>query len=639
MVRDFCISGVSAPALKQHHHSLIRLIIAATPADGWASGLDPLSTFVQHSLLWHMQSAVNDVAGALVDSEALRWLEGPVIGMRSNFVLTCAWAAIGREALLRLADEAEAGGDEFTAGVRLASAAFVEGTSSRYKELGRDAADDLAADLLARAARLCAGARGPDDELLLRRTVAMNFEVAARGYLDSSDPRTVETTARIKQLVDPPGVIEPTSLFEDYAPMAWCLISVGGQVFAHHCATHLDQAATTKALMYVVRAAALGLRGMKLLAKEDVRHYATPGILNTFDICNPGYHPPGFDVAEVLQLADLEDYVLHHDYHAHHVPAREGSLFGLDCSSIVPPAGTLLLRFGELAKARAWEEKLLLHHGPGGIFELGLNRTPLSQYTTPNCFIFAGALNTGAAYVLSGLSDLVLRYQSVYFGNTFGGLEDSLVTWWDGMLTAFHWSVTEPVRVSYCNRNVLSNNHKVTLLLAALSADPDGELAAHGRAWMPPTPGELSSTDGAPDKIIGGVQHLCSCVASEAWAYERIGRREAAVEASNVFAQRFPCNHASRAWNSGVEGRCKLEGGNTDAGLATLADGAGRAAQSHYHLVEMLLRRDLLASGATGGLASLGRAVAAMSGDRAELSALLGAGFDAAAAEAAAALK
>ena len=87
--------------------------------------------------------------------------------------------------------------------------------------------------------------------------------------------------------------------------------------------------------------------------------------------------------------------------------------------------------------------------------------------------------------------------------------------------------------------------------------------------------------------------------------------------------------------------RVKLD--QLDAGRSDFADGIEAARLSGYHLIEMLVSGAQLNSNVCGGsdrsdrdaqLALVGRAVARMTGDRSELSNLLGSGVDAAAAEA-----
>ena len=86
-------------------------------------------------------------------------------------------------------------------------------------------------------------------------------------------------------------------------------------------------------------------------------------------------------------------------------------------------------------------------------------------------------------------------------------------------------------------------------------------------------------------------------------------------------------------------GRCLLERGEHDAALHELTQGAELARLSHCHLIEMLLYRDLatLVPGQEqepDRFRRVGAAVAELTGERGELSALLGAKIDAAAAEA-----
>ena len=134
----------------------------------------------------------------------------------------------------------------------------------------------------------------------------------------------------------------------------------------------------------------------------------------------------------------------------------------------------------------------------------------------------------------------------------------------------------------------------------------------------------------------------------DGWSIAELGglavRLELAAPAGPVAVAAERAARATEAAGGLREEMARLEEMATEeARQAELAAGVTIARGNRAHLLEMLLARDLLVAAAGGGdddgqsqLATVGKAVAAMSGGRGALSTLLGHGLDAAAAQAAA---
>ena len=129
----------------------------------------------------------------------------------------------------------------------------------------------------------------------------------------------------------------------------------------------------------------------------------------------------------------------------------------------------------------------------------------------------------------------------------------------------------------------------------------------------------------------------------EALVREQVGQHKNAIKVSDMLVNRFPHNAPRRALLQATVMRCQAAMTNTDAARETFHDAVDYSHRHRVHMLEAMLVREYIvavcdAHGSVeareGVLPLLGRAVAAMSGGRAELTRVLGAGLDAAAAEA-----
>lgn len=659
VVRETCRARREAGSLRQQHRQLVRLLIAATPEQGWGSSVDALSAYTSQSLRWHMSESLDGVDDVTSDDEAMGWLSSDAIDIPSNLVLMSALNALGAEVLGVLADRALSAGDPFTAGLRLAGAAVTDRYTGSYR-FQSDGSTEAQEKLLVRAADLCAeGSLPGSKDYKYRRTVELGIRVLIIGTTQVGSSLFDANLLKIGSLREPPGVLDPDT-FGGYLTVSvaagWtacmyygCMVGGAGN--------HLNEDSVRKGAKMYLEDTELTLKAIAMVARPDPRRYATFGGYDTFCYGNCGTWAmvPDVDVADVYTLAVLQEFVVHLDWAVHSPLAVRSSKQGWDGLGIMDPVCVITHRYGELAMARTYLAKLIAAHEPGGAFERGPGCAPPVNGDYYAVAALAPHL-ISAARVVAGLANETLRLGArLVDGDPFGDeLGAAVAGWMQPVLTAFRW---EQSGISWFSAAYTVDNFKLGILLASLTADPRGDLAMRGRWWLTQLqPGHVCTT---PHDGGGRVYDVCqgqfcadsSFIHAEPWAWELLNRPGAATESVAIHAQRFPFQIAAHAWNDGVIARALIGGGDVDGGIQMLERGAERAHKTRACLVEMLLRRDLVIHGtcaspgaesaAAGNrhqgarIAALGRAIAPMTGDRGELSRLLGAGLDAAEAEAA----
>lgn len=305
------------------------------------------------------------------------------------------------------------------------------------------------------------------------------------------------------------------------------------------------------------------------------------------------------------------------------------STFTVDCFYVCHPFAVAVLRFGELAAARNGIERYLELFGKPGALEFDEAGVAVNLASYPT--YHQGIHIMEPAVLLAGFDAQYLRFAAAWGAASFSAIDDKVATWMAPLLKFLGWAVTEPINTCHYSAGVLEESMKIVLHYC----DPDAVTAAEAAGLLSAPPGTLCTgrrsgydydiADGASWWAAGGQS-------MEPELRERVGQRAPAVAACEAIAARFPHNHVRRAMSAMVTMRCQAAASEPDAGQATFRASADDVHTHTIFLFEMLLARDFVAhvcgpddpAARGAALQVLGRTVHAMSGDRGELTALLG---------------
>lgn len=301
-----------------------------------------------------------------------------------------------------------------------------------------------------------------------------------------------------------------------------------------------------------------------------------------------------------------------------------------------------LIRHGELALVEAAIAKYLELFGQPGALEFSADGAPtnLGAYAMYN----HGQYTVGVVQILCGFGEQYLRWASAMGVRSFARTTQYVDTFTKPILSAVTWAVAEPLPLTFMCRELVEHSLQLKLACCDRGAIADSELtellAARG-------PGLLCSRgDGSYDGLAAGGPGFCGAggLSLEAEVRERDGQQQAAIEAAGVLSTQAPHNAVRRALSQSVTLRCQAAMGLRDAAVATFEAAAEGARRHHAYLLAALMVRDYIVgvcdaedAGREAALPRLGAAIKPLCGAREPLTALLGHGLDAAAAEALAA--